>query len=323
MKVHAVQELERFEGADGRVGQVVTKSGLEVECDFVVIGAGVHPELHLAEQAGLETGSGVLTDRVPRDERRRASSPPATSPSTTASSTAAGCGSSTGTSRSTRASTRRSTCSARSRHTTSCPTSGPTSPTGPAWSTSARQRLGRGLVARRAWTRASSRPGTSRTRGRGGADGRPLGRPRGARPAAEREDRRSERAMRDARSRIRRRRTSPSSTERALGRLVRRRARTRRSSPPAAADSADSAGSVRERSHSEKTRAARVGTRRWCRHVSTQAGARARHAAGVCQRSRCPRPGIGKHGAAPKNLGRSIPVQPHRARTPCGSRSCR
>jgi 3-phenylpropionate/trans-cinnamate dioxygenase ferredoxin reductase subunit len=28
-----------------------------------VIGAGVHPELHLAEQAGIEIGSGVLTDR--------------------------------------------------------------------------------------------------------------------------------------------------------------------------------------------------------------------------------------------------------------------
>ena len=41
----------------------MTKSGLEIDCDFVVIGAGVHPEIRLAEQAGLETGSGVLTDR--------------------------------------------------------------------------------------------------------------------------------------------------------------------------------------------------------------------------------------------------------------------
>src|SRR5207247_9022899 len=56
-------ELERFEGDDGRVHRVVTKSGLEIDCDFVVIGAGVHPELHLAEQAGIETGKGVLTDR--------------------------------------------------------------------------------------------------------------------------------------------------------------------------------------------------------------------------------------------------------------------
>jgi 3-phenylpropionate/trans-cinnamate dioxygenase ferredoxin reductase component len=63
VKVHGSQELERFEGDDGRVDRLVTKSGLEVECDFVVIGAGVHPELHLAEQAGIEIGKGVLTDR--------------------------------------------------------------------------------------------------------------------------------------------------------------------------------------------------------------------------------------------------------------------
>ena len=61
VKVHGSQELERFEG-DERVRKVVTKSGLEIECDFVVIGAGVHPDIHLAEQAGLETNSGVITD---------------------------------------------------------------------------------------------------------------------------------------------------------------------------------------------------------------------------------------------------------------------
>jgi 3-phenylpropionate/trans-cinnamate dioxygenase ferredoxin reductase subunit len=60
--IHGSQELERFEG-EGRVERVVTKSGLEVGCDMVVIGAGVHPDIHLAEQAGIETGSGVLTDR--------------------------------------------------------------------------------------------------------------------------------------------------------------------------------------------------------------------------------------------------------------------
>ena len=43
--------------------KVVTKSGLQIECDFVVIGAGVHPDLHLAQQAGLELESGIVTDR--------------------------------------------------------------------------------------------------------------------------------------------------------------------------------------------------------------------------------------------------------------------
>jgi 3-phenylpropionate/trans-cinnamate dioxygenase ferredoxin reductase subunit len=63
VRIHASQQLERFDGDGERVRKVVTKTGLEIECDFVVIGAGVHPELHLAEQAGIETDSGVLTDR--------------------------------------------------------------------------------------------------------------------------------------------------------------------------------------------------------------------------------------------------------------------
>jgi 3-phenylpropionate/trans-cinnamate dioxygenase ferredoxin reductase subunit len=62
VKVHGGQELERFEGTD-RVQKMVTKSGLEIECDFVVIGAGVTPEIGLAERAGLETASGVVVDR--------------------------------------------------------------------------------------------------------------------------------------------------------------------------------------------------------------------------------------------------------------------
>jgi 3-phenylpropionate/trans-cinnamate dioxygenase ferredoxin reductase component len=54
--VHGGQELDRFEGSDGRVGKVVTKSGLELEADFVVIGVGVQPEVTLARSAGLELG---------------------------------------------------------------------------------------------------------------------------------------------------------------------------------------------------------------------------------------------------------------------------
>jgi len=62
VKVHGGQELERFEGED-RVRRVVTKSGLEIECDFVVIGAGVTPDIMLAQRAGLETDTGILVDR--------------------------------------------------------------------------------------------------------------------------------------------------------------------------------------------------------------------------------------------------------------------
>ena len=63
VRVHGSQELERFEGSGDTVERVVTKSGLEIDCDFVVIGAGVAPELTLARSAGLETDSGVLVDR--------------------------------------------------------------------------------------------------------------------------------------------------------------------------------------------------------------------------------------------------------------------
>ena len=55
VKVHGGQELERFEG-DGRVGQVVTKAGLELDCDMVVVGVGVSPDVTLAKAAGLELG---------------------------------------------------------------------------------------------------------------------------------------------------------------------------------------------------------------------------------------------------------------------------
>jgi 3-phenylpropionate/trans-cinnamate dioxygenase ferredoxin reductase component len=63
VEVHGAQEVDRMEGSDGQVRKVISKSGLEVDCDFVVIGAGVHPELRLAQQAGIETASGVVTDR--------------------------------------------------------------------------------------------------------------------------------------------------------------------------------------------------------------------------------------------------------------------
>ena len=63
VRVHGSQELERFVGTGDTVERVVTKSGLEIECDFVVIGAGVTPDIALAKGAGLATDSGVLVDR--------------------------------------------------------------------------------------------------------------------------------------------------------------------------------------------------------------------------------------------------------------------
>ena len=65
--VHGQDELERLEGADGRVRTVVTGSGLELAADAVVIGAGVTPEVQLAKNAGLATGERggvVCSDRL-------------------------------------------------------------------------------------------------------------------------------------------------------------------------------------------------------------------------------------------------------------------
>jgi 3-phenylpropionate/trans-cinnamate dioxygenase ferredoxin reductase subunit len=59
--VHAGEELEAFEG-DGRVKAVLTKSGMAIECDAVVVGAGVRPDAMLAQRAGLEVDDGILCD---------------------------------------------------------------------------------------------------------------------------------------------------------------------------------------------------------------------------------------------------------------------
>jgi 3-phenylpropionate/trans-cinnamate dioxygenase ferredoxin reductase subunit len=54
--VHGDDSLERFEGSDGRVGRVITKRGLELDADAVVVGVGVVPDVTLARKAGLELG---------------------------------------------------------------------------------------------------------------------------------------------------------------------------------------------------------------------------------------------------------------------------
>jgi 3-phenylpropionate/trans-cinnamate dioxygenase ferredoxin reductase component len=64
IEIYGEEELDRFEGADGRVTKVVCKSGRELAADAVVIGAGVNPDVMLARRAGLELGDtgGVRVD---------------------------------------------------------------------------------------------------------------------------------------------------------------------------------------------------------------------------------------------------------------------
>ena len=59
--IHGGEELEAYEG-DGRVKAVLTKSGLAIECDAVVVGAGVRPDAMLAQRAGLEVDDGIVCD---------------------------------------------------------------------------------------------------------------------------------------------------------------------------------------------------------------------------------------------------------------------
>jgi 3-phenylpropionate/trans-cinnamate dioxygenase ferredoxin reductase subunit len=68
--VHANQGVElvlgdglaAFEGDGSTVERVRTESGRVVDCDFVVVGAGVTPNVELAKRAGLETENGILVD---------------------------------------------------------------------------------------------------------------------------------------------------------------------------------------------------------------------------------------------------------------------
>ena len=55
VRVHGSDELERFEG-DGSVARVITRAGLQLPAQAVVIGAGVTPDVQLAQRAGVEIG---------------------------------------------------------------------------------------------------------------------------------------------------------------------------------------------------------------------------------------------------------------------------
>lgn len=61
VELYGGEELEAFEGS-GRVQAVVTKSGRTVEGDVVVVGAGVRPDVMLAQRAGLEVDDGIVCD---------------------------------------------------------------------------------------------------------------------------------------------------------------------------------------------------------------------------------------------------------------------
>ena len=51
-----------FEGTD-RVSCVVTKGGLRLECDFVVVGIGIEPVVDLLDGSGIHVDNGVVVDQ--------------------------------------------------------------------------------------------------------------------------------------------------------------------------------------------------------------------------------------------------------------------
>jgi 3-phenylpropionate/trans-cinnamate dioxygenase ferredoxin reductase component len=64
VEVHGDDELDSFDGADGRVTHVVTKRGRRLEADVVVVGVGAVPDVRVSRTAGLEIGEqgGVVVD---------------------------------------------------------------------------------------------------------------------------------------------------------------------------------------------------------------------------------------------------------------------
>lgn len=61
VEIHGGETLQSFEG-DGDVKGVVTESGKVIEGDAVVVGAGVKPDVMLAQKGGLEVDDGIVCD---------------------------------------------------------------------------------------------------------------------------------------------------------------------------------------------------------------------------------------------------------------------
>jgi 3-phenylpropionate/trans-cinnamate dioxygenase ferredoxin reductase subunit len=54
-------KVAAFEGS-GRVNCVVTKGGLRLDCDFVIVGIGIEPAVELLEGSGIQVDNGIVVD---------------------------------------------------------------------------------------------------------------------------------------------------------------------------------------------------------------------------------------------------------------------
>ena len=64
VSVHLADAVARFNGSEGHVASVETKSGAKIQADVVILAVGVKPETKLAKDAGLEVGlrGGIRVD---------------------------------------------------------------------------------------------------------------------------------------------------------------------------------------------------------------------------------------------------------------------
>jgi len=62
VELHPGATVEAFVGDGGQVSGVRLGDGSVVEGDMVVVGAGVHPDVHLAERTGIEVDNGIVCD---------------------------------------------------------------------------------------------------------------------------------------------------------------------------------------------------------------------------------------------------------------------
>ena len=60
--IHLSSAADSFDIADGRIRAITLANGQKIACQMLLVGIGVAPDMVLAEQAGLQTGNGILVD---------------------------------------------------------------------------------------------------------------------------------------------------------------------------------------------------------------------------------------------------------------------
>jgi NAD(P)H-nitrite reductase large subunit len=53
---------ERIETRDGTIDKIITRTGREIDADALILAIGVHPDIKLAQDAGIDVDRGILVD---------------------------------------------------------------------------------------------------------------------------------------------------------------------------------------------------------------------------------------------------------------------